>query len=81
MLLMLLHPTREMQTPIASNVWMASLLGILTERQPTRIKFGHNESLFTSSLPFVNKSYQKPAQTRPEKRSFSEVYPKKSFSS
>ena len=36
MLLMLLHPMREMQTPIASNVWMASLLGILTAGQITR---------------------------------------------
>ena len=80
MLLMLLHPMREMQTPIASNVWMASLLGILTAGQITRWNFGHNVVLFTSSIIFVNKISGKPAQCWPEKRPFLQVSLKKTFS-
>ena len=44
---MLLQPTDAMQTPIDSNVWMASLLVILTDAQLIRSCPVFNETLFT----------------------------------
>ena len=55
---MLLHPKREMQTPIASNVWMASLLDILTAGQTTRKNLRHNDVLLTLETMSVNKNWQ-----------------------
>ena len=44
---MLLQPTDAIQTPTDSNVWMASLLVILTDEQPIRLFPTFNETLFT----------------------------------